>query len=67
MSVGPEEGSAPDGYREALDAFAIMDRSARGRIRMAGRAPRQMLDGLLTGRVPAAPPDSSGDGGASDS
>ncbi|MBW3535677.1 MAG: hypothetical protein KY453_10770 [Gemmatimonadetes bacterium] len=42
----------PGGYREALEGVALIDRSARRRLRMSGRAPTQMLQGIVTNRVP---------------
>lgn len=40
------------GYRAALDAAALRDRSDRGRLRISGRAPGRMLDGIVTCSLP---------------
>ncbi|MGD2067539.1 MAG: hypothetical protein PVI57_02545 [Gemmatimonadota bacterium] len=40
------------GYRAALEGVAVLDRSARGRLRVGGRAPVQMLGGILTSSMP---------------
>jgi folate-binding protein YgfZ len=46
------------GYAAATGEAAIMDRSHRVRMVVTGRAPAQMLLGLITGRIPApATPD----------
>lgn len=42
-------------YRAAMVGLAVFDRSHRVRMTVSGRAPRQMLDGILTGTIPAAP------------
>lgn len=42
----------PAGYREALEGVALADRSARRRLHASGRAPTQMLQGIVTNRVP---------------
>lgn len=47
-------------YRAAVEAVAVRDRSHRLRIRFAGRQPGAMLQGVLTGRLPAAPDASGG-------
>ena len=44
-----------DGYGAAAEGLALFDRSARTRLRVYGRAPRQMLDGIVTGTLPLAP------------
>ncbi|MCG6956450.1 MAG: hypothetical protein LJF04_10730 [Gemmatimonadetes bacterium] len=45
----------PTGYDTAVEAAATIDRSLRTRLRVRGRAPAQMLNGILTGTLPAAP------------
>jgi folate-binding protein YgfZ len=42
-------------YEAATRGVAVFDRSHRARLRVSGRAPDQMLDGILTGTLPAAP------------
>lgn len=44
-----------EAYRAAVEAAAVFDHGDRLRLRVYGRAPRQMLDGILTGTLPAAP------------
>lgn len=44
-----------DGYRAARDGLAMFPRPARRRLRVHGRAPRQMLNGILTGTLPEPP------------
>ncbi|NJD18435.1 MAG: aminomethyl transferase family protein, partial [Gemmatimonadetes bacterium] len=53
-------------YAAATDAVAVFDRSHRARFAVKGRSPRKMLNGILTGTVPAAPapPDEGVLGGA---
>lgn len=53
MGAGIATGSA--GYAAAVEGFALFDRSDRTRLRVAGRAPRQMLNGILTGTIPPQP------------
>jgi len=49
------------GYGAATEGAAIIDRSHRARILVTGRAPAQMLLGLITGRMPdPAAPDGHG-------
>jgi folate-binding protein YgfZ len=40
-------------YEAALTGLAVADRSHRTRLRIGGKAPAQMLQGLVTGRIPA--------------
>jgi aminomethyltransferase len=64
---GPDGGSAPPRhygdpaaeYAAATTAAVVVDRSARGRFHVTGRAPSQMLQGILTASVPAAPTSQS--------
>ena len=42
-------------YAAAAEACAVFDRSHRTRLIVSGRAPGQMLSGVLTGRMPDAP------------
>jgi folate-binding protein YgfZ len=42
-------------YDAIVDAAAVFDRSAHTRLRIRGRAPAQMLNGILTGTLPAPP------------
>lgn len=42
-------------YRAATTGAAVFDRSHRTRLVVSGRAPGQMLNGILTGRMPSAP------------
>lgn len=46
-------------YQAARDRIAIFDRSHRTRLLVQGRAPIAALQGVLTGRMPAAPSVSS--------
>jgi folate-binding protein YgfZ len=49
----------PEGeYAAATGGVAIFDRSHRTRLTVSGRAPRQMLNGVLTGVLPTAPESS---------
>jgi len=48
-------GSPAEEYAAASEAAAVFDRSHRTRLRIRGRAPGQMLDGILTGTLPVAP------------
>ena len=42
-------------YVAATETVAVFDRSHRARLAVTGRSPRQMLNGILTGTIPAAP------------
>ena len=42
-------------YRAAAESAAVFDRSHRTRLVVKGRAPAQMLGGILTGTIPAEP------------
>lgn len=42
-------------YAAATQACAVFDRSHRARLMVSGRAPGQMLSGVLTGRMPDVP------------
>jgi folate-binding protein YgfZ len=42
-------------YAAAMEGVAVFDRSHRARLAVRGRAPRQMLNGVLTGVVPEPP------------
>ncbi|MEX0837252.1 MAG: hypothetical protein WD101_02890 [Gemmatimonadota bacterium] len=48
-------GTVSPGYEAAIGGLAILDRSDRSRLRVHGRAPRQMLNGILTGTLPEPP------------
>ena len=48
-------GDPTEEYRAATTASAVMDRSHRTRLRVAGKAPVHMLKGVLTGVMPALP------------
>lgn len=61
MSADQLMDGAGEGYGAAVGGLAVFDRSDRMRWRIAGRAPRQMLNGILTGTLPA-PPDETSDG-----
>lgn len=50
-------------YDAAVGAVGVLDRSHRGRLVVSGKAPIQMLTGVLTGRMPAVQVE--GPGGAS--
>ena len=53
-------GSASPGYAAALAGAAVADRPERARVRVSGRDPFTMMQGILTSRVPDPPasPDS---------
>ena len=44
-------------YQAATNGMAVFDRSHRARLTVSGRAPGQMLNGVLTGRMPSEPLD----------
>ena len=46
-------GDPPGEYHAAVEAAAVFDRSHRTRLVVKGRAPAQMLGGILTGTIPA--------------
>jgi len=48
-------GDPAGSYKAATSGAAVFDRSHRSRLGITGRAPGQMLDGILTGRMPMAP------------
>jgi len=50
---GPVADSVTGAYRAATQGTAFLDRSARTRLTLGGRAPEQVLSGLVTGKVPA--------------
>ena len=49
------QGDPVKEYRDAVNTVAMRDRSHRGRIRVDGKAPLDALQGILTGRMPSAP------------
>jgi len=51
-------------YEAATGSVAVFDRSRRGRILVRGRAPGQMLKGVLTGVMPTPPTELPGGGWA---
>lgn len=55
VSVPRHYGDPAAEYTGALEAVAVIDRSHRTRLRISGKAPAQMLKGLLSGRIPDAP------------
>ena len=56
-------GEPASEYEAATSAAAVFDRSHRTRILVWGRAPGQMLNGVLTGTLPAPPVQTSPEGG----
>lgn len=60
-SVARHFGDPAAEYEAARSGLAVVDRSHRARIRIAGRDPRRMLDGLLTCVIPDAPVRASAD------
>lgn len=42
-------------YAAATEAVAVFDRSHRSRLSVTGRSPAQMMNGVLTGTIPAEP------------
>jgi folate-binding protein YgfZ len=55
VSVPRHYGDPSSEYGAAVDSVAVADRSHRTRIRISGRAPAQMLQGFLSGRIPEPP------------
>ena len=50
----PRHYGDPSGeYESAVGVVGVVDRSHRGRLVVSGKAPIQMLGGVLTGRMPA--------------
>ncbi len=49
----------PSGWQAATEGAAVFSREDRTRLVVKGRAPGQMLDGILTGTLPTAPEDVS--------
>ncbi len=43
------------GYEAAVNAVAVFDRADRACLAVGGRAPRQMLNGIMTGTMPPEP------------
>ncbi len=59
----PRHYGDPSGeYRAAVEAVGVVDRSHRGRLIVSGKAPVQMLNGVLTGRMPAEQVERPGGG-----
>ena len=48
-------GDPAGSYEAATMAAVVFDRSHRSRLTITGRSPGQMIDGILTGRIPGAP------------
>jgi folate-binding protein YgfZ len=46
-------------YAAATEDVAVFDRRGRGRLSVRGRAPAQMLNGVLTGTIPSGPAPTS--------
>lgn len=55
VRVARHHGDPIKEYQEAVNTTAIRDRSHRTRLRISGKAPVATLQGILTGRMPAAP------------
>jgi folate-binding protein YgfZ len=55
LSVPRHYGDPAAEYVAAVEGIAVADRSHRSRLRIAGKAPAQMLKGLLSGRIPESP------------
>jgi len=55
-------GDPPAEYASATAEAAVFDRSHRTRLVVRGRAPRQMLTGVLTGVIPDGPRETGGAG-----
>ena len=53
-------GDPPGEYLAAVEAVGLVDRSHRGRLRVSGKAPSQMLNGVVTGRMPGAQVERTG-------
>lgn len=62
MSQQVERGEirVPSDYRDAVDGAALAERRERRFVEVEGRAPDQMLLGILTSRVPAPPEEAAG-------
>ena len=59
----PRHYGDPSGeYESAVGAVGVVDRSHRGRLVVFGKAPIQMLGGVLTGRMPAEQVERPGGG-----
>jgi folate-binding protein YgfZ len=54
QQVVASESVAPRGYDAALHELAFLDRSDHTRLRVQGRAPEQVLLGLVSGKIPGA-------------
>ncbi|MDE2874808.1 MAG: hypothetical protein OXU69_07485 [Gemmatimonadota bacterium] len=48
-------------YREAMESCGVVHRADRRLLRVHGRAPRQMLHGILTNRIPEPPVGGAGE------
>jgi len=55
MSVPRHYGNPAGEYQAAVTGIAVADRSHRTRLYISGKAPAQMLQGLLSGRIPVSP------------
>jgi len=51
-------GDPAEEYLAATERLAVFDRSHRSRLVVSGRAPSQMLNGILSGQMPHAPSES---------
>lgn len=56
-----EGGASGSAYAAAVEGVAVFGHGDRGRFRVRGRAPEQMLNGILSGRMPG-PPEPAGEG-----
>jgi len=54
-------GQGGGAYAAAIQGAAVFDRSPRTRLVVSGRAPAQMLNGILTGGMPGEPAAIAGD------
>lgn len=59
VQVVRHQGDPVKEYRDAVNTVAVRDRSHRGRIRVDGKTPVAALQGILTGRMPVAPVQST--------
>lgn len=55
MRGAEQEGAAGQEYAAATEEAAVFDRCRRTRLVVRGRAPAQMLNGILTGTIPGEP------------
>jgi aminomethyltransferase len=55
LGIARHYGNPAEEYGAALESSVVVDRSDGFRLEVSGRAPGQMLSGIITGRLPQAP------------